>query len=82
MKKNFNQVINVGYVKNYLVIKIKKVKDHDYITGQYSGLAHSNYNINLKLMQEVLIIFHNLRGYDGHLIMQEISKFDVKISVD
>ena len=33
-------------------------------------------------MQKVLIIFLNLRGYDGHLIMQEISKFDVKISVD
>ena len=59
-----------------------KVKDHDYITGKYSGLAHSNYNINLKLMQKVLTIFHNLRGYDGHLIMQEISKFHVKISVD
>ena len=26
-------------------------------------------------------IFHNLRGYTSHLIMQEIGKLDVKISV-
>ena len=29
----------------------------------------------------VLVIFHSLRGYDGHLIMQEISKFALEISV-
>ena len=27
------------------------------------------------------IIFHNLRGYDSHLIFCELNKFDVKISV-
>ena len=27
------------------------------------------------------IIFHNLRGYDSHLIFCEFNKFDVKISV-
>ena len=26
-------------------------------------------------------MFHNLRGYDNHLIMQETCKFDVKVSV-
>ena len=26
-------------------------------------------------------IFHNLRGYDSHLITQKIGKFNVKISV-
>ena len=25
-------------------------------------------------------MFHSLRGYDAHLIMQEISKFDVEVS--
>ena len=59
----------------------KKVRDHDHMTGKYTGSAHSNCNINLKLTKEVAVINHNLRGYDGHLIMQEISKSDVEISV-
>ena len=59
----------------------KKVRDHDHITGEYRGCAHSDCNINLKLNREVSVIFHNLRGYDSHLIMQEIGKFDVKIDV-
>ena len=58
-----------------------KVIDHDHITGKYRGSAHSNCNINLKLTKKGPVIFHNLRGYDDHLIMQEISNFDVEISV-
>ena len=33
------------------------------------------------MTKQVPVIFHNLRGYDGHLIMKEISKFDVEIIV-
>ena len=59
----------------------KKVRDHDHITEKYRGCAHSDSNINLKLNRKVSVIFHNLRGYDSHLIMQKIGKFDVKIDV-
>ena len=27
------------------------------------------------------MIFHNLKGYDSHLIFQELSKFDVRVGV-
>ena len=27
------------------------------------------------------VIFHNLRVYDSHLIIKEVSKFDFKVSV-
>ena len=58
-----------------------KVRDHGHITGKYRGAAHRSCNINLKLTKKIPVIFHNLRGYDSHLIIKEISKFDVKVSV-
>ena len=58
-----------------------KVRYHCHITGKYRGAAHWSCNINLKLSKKIPVIFHNLRGYDRHLIIKEISKFDVKVSV-
>ena len=56
-----------------------KVRDHCHITGKYRGSAH--WSCNIKLTKNVPVIFHTLRGYDSHLIMQEISKTDVKVNV-
>ena len=36
---------------------------------------------NLQLTKQVPVIFHNLRGYESHLIFDELIKFDVKIDV-
>ena len=58
-----------------------KVRDHCHITGKYRGSAHWSCNINLKISKNVLVIFHNLKGYDSHLIFKELSKFNCKISV-
>ena len=58
-----------------------KVRDHCHITRNYRGSAHWSCNVNLKLTKKVPVIFHNLRGYVSHLIMQEISKFDVKVGI-
>ena len=80
MKNDFNQAINVGYVINYLLIKIKKVRDCDDITGKYRGSAQSDCSSNFKLIEKFPVILHNL-GYYSHLIMQEIGKFDVKVNV-
>ena len=38
-------------------------------------------NVNLKLTKKVPVIFHNVQGYDSHLIINEIGKFDVKADV-
>ena len=59
-----------------------EVRDHCHITGKYKGAAHWSCNINLKFSKKIPVIFHNLRGYDNsHLIVKEVSKFDVKVSV-
>ena len=60
--------------KKYTDIDIR-VRDHCHITGKYRGSAHQECNLKLRVNQEELkipVIFHNLRGYDSHLIMQEI----------
>ena len=58
-----------------------KVRDHCHITGKYRGSAHSNCNINVKLNHKIPVVFHNLKSYDSHLIMQELGKFNLKINV-
>ena len=59
----------------------EKVRDHCHISGKFRGAAHFNCNANLKITKKVPVIFHNLREYDGHLIMKEINNFDVIIDV-
>ena len=57
----------------------EKVRDHCHVTGKFRGAAH--WNCNLQLTEKVLIIFHNLRGYDSHLIFDELKNVDVKIDI-
>ena len=58
-----------------------KVRDHDRVTDKYRGSAHKNCNINLRLTKKIPVVFHNLRSYGSHLLMQEIGKFNIKLDV-
>ena len=52
-----------------------QVRVHCHITGKYRGSAHQECNLKLRINPEEIkipVIFHNLRGYDSHFIMQEI----------
>ena len=38
-------------------------------------------NLRLRIPRKLPIIFHNLQGYDGHIIFKELNNFDVDIAV-
>ena len=59
----------------------EKVRDHCHVTGKFRGAAQWICNINLQLNKKIPEIFHNLRGYDNHLIFSGLDKFDIKTSV-
>ena len=58
-----------------------KVRDHCYVTGKFRGAAHGSCNMYLQLTKNSPVIFHNLRGYNSHLVFCELDKFNVEISV-
>ena len=52
-----------------------------HVTGKKRGSAHTDCNLSNRFTNKINVIFHNLRGYDSHLIMQEIGKFNKDINV-
>ena len=94
IKKHFNgnvimsaeeerfQLSNICWICNKLLdVAADKVRDHCHLTGKYRGAAHWSCNVNLKMSKKIPVIFHDLKGYDSHLIIKEINKFNVKVSV-
>ena len=58
-----------------------RVRDHCHITGKFRGSAHQECNLKLRIKPEnikIPVIFHNLRGYDSHFIMQQIGEISKK----
>ena len=59
------------------------VSVHCHITGKYRGAAHKACNFKLRLDPKtttIPVVFHNLRGYDSHLLMQAISRVEGRVS--
>ena len=52
-----------------------KVRDHCHLTGKYRGAAHFKCNLAFRYSKFIPVFFHNLEGYDSHLIMQELGKY-------
>ena len=81
-KKKQLQSINICWICEKLIDDDdEKVRDHCHVTDKFRGAAHWSCTINLQFTEKVPVIFHNLRGYDSHLIFCELNKFDVKIDV-
>ena len=48
-----------------------KVRDHGHRTGCYRGAAHDRCNINYFSNRFLPVIFHKLKGYGSHLIINQ-----------
>uniref|UniRef100_A0A158P4F2 C2H2-type domain-containing protein n=1 Tax=Tetranychus urticae TaxID=32264 RepID=A0A158P4F2_TETUR len=46
-----------------------KVLDHCHLTGKFRGAAHNQCNLMMRLPQKIPVVFHNLKGYDAHIII-------------
>ena len=91
MKKHFNknlimteeehlfQESNNCWICKKLIDNDKKVRDHRHVTGKFRGAAHWDCSINFQLTEKIPVIFHNLKGYDRHLIFSELHKFNLKL---
>ena len=77
----FQQSNNCWICKKLIDNDDEKVRDHCHITGKFRGAAHWDCNINFQLTKKLPVIFHNLKGYDSHLIFPKLNKFNLKIYV-
>ena len=58
------------------------VKDHCHITGRYRGAAHNACNLKMRIKpktDQIPVVFHNLRGYDAHHLMQAMSQLQKEV---
>ena len=73
-ERNFKNADKCYICKKRYSEKDIRVRDHCHVTGKYRGPAHQDCNINCRLTDKIPVIFHNLRGYDSHFIMQTIGE--------
>ena len=86
-ENDFNKADRCHICDNKYAKNDTRVRDHCHITGQYRGSAHQDCNLKIRINSDSLkipVIFHNLRGYDSHFIMQEIGKIalDGKLNIN
>jgi hypothetical protein len=56
----------------------RKCRDHDHITGKYRQALCNHCNFHYRVKKYLVMFFHNLKGYDGHFILPELNKDDMK----
>ena len=65
----------MNYKNSKEVEKYRKVRDHCHFTGKYRGCAHNVCNLNFcNRYFKIPVFFHNMKNYDGHLIIQNADK--------
>ena len=61
-----------------------RVRDHCHFIGLYRGAAHNACNLNYRIHSKswkLPVVLHNLKGYEGHLIVQSLKSEFCKVRV-
>ena len=87
-ERAFQEASECHICKKPFTDKKIKVRDHYHIgvTGDINTPNYSNFrgsacmdcNLNFKEPKFIPVVFHNLRGFDGHLLCQAVGKFKEK----
>ena len=77
-QEQFNQASNCWICGKLLNID-DKVRDHCHYTGQYRGAAHNICNLKYSKPNNISVFFHNLTGYDSHLIIKKLDATTGKV---
>ena len=73
-EEKFNNAGHCHICDQEILPNEKKVRDHCHLTGKYRGAAHNSCNLNYNLQgYEIPVVFHNLKGYDGHFILKNLT---------
>ena len=70
-------------LKEFNDLRNRKIRDHCHYTGEYQGAAHNNCNLKYLIPNHILIVFHDLSGYDAQLFIKELgrrfNKYDIRV---
>ena len=54
------------------------VRDHCHFTGEFRGAAHNHCNRQFRKTFKIPVFFHNMKGYDGHILFSNLAKLKLK----
>lgn len=57
-----------------------KVLDHDHLTGEILGVAHSSCNLKRRELCKMTCFSHNFIGYDSHFLIKALPKVEEKLT--
>ena len=73
-EQNFKNIDNCYICNEKYSAKDIRVRAHCHTTEKYRGSANQDCNITYRLTDKIPVIFHSLRGYNSHFIMQTIGE--------
>ena len=76
-ERNFKKATHCWICNKKYKLADEPVRDHCHITGKYRGSAHKACNLKLQISAakiKIPVIFHNLRGYDSHFIINQLGE--------